>query len=181
MAQDPSRLIWIDIEMSGLNPETDCVLEVAIIITDANLNTVAEAPVLVVHQSDAVLEAMDDWNKSTHSKSGLVERVKASTLTSSDVDERLLAFVADYVPPKTSPLCGNSVHQDRRFMVKYLPKLEDYFLYRNLDVSTLKELAKRWKPEIMAGLTKHGKHEALADIQESIDELKYYREHFLRL
>jgi oligoribonuclease len=181
MAQDPSRLIWIDIEMSGLNPETDCVLEVAIIITDVNLNTVAEAPVLVVHQSDAVLDAMDDWNKSTHSKSGLIDRVRASTLTSNDVDERLLAFVADYVPPKASPLCGNSVHQDRRFMVKYLPKLEDHFLYRNLDVSTLKELAKRWKPGIMAGLTKHGKHEALADIQESIDELKYYREHFLKL
>lgn len=181
MAQDPSRLIWIDIEMSGLNPDTDCVLEVAIIITDVDLNTVAEAPVLVVHQGDAVLEAMDDWNKSTHSKSGLVDRVKASTLTAGDVDERLLAFVADHVPPNTSPLCGNSVHQDRRFMVKYLPKLENYFLYRNLDVSTLKELAKRWKPQIMAGLTKHGKHEALADIQESIDELKYYREHFLRL
>jgi len=181
MAQDPSRLIWIDMEMSGLNPDTDKVLEVAIVITDADLNTVAEAPVLVIHQSDAVLEAMDDWNRSTHGKSGLVDRVKASTLTESDVDERMVAFLADYVPPKVSPLCGNSVHQDRRFMVKHLPKLEDYFLYRNLDVSTLKELAKRWKPAIMSGLTKHGKHEALADIHESIDELRYYKEHFLKL
>ncbi len=175
MAQDPSRLIWIDMEMSGLNPDTDKVLEVAIVITDADLNTVAEAPVLVVHQSDAVLEAMDDWNKSTHSKSGLVERVKASTLTSSDVDERLLAFVADYVPPKTSPLCGNSVHQDRRFMVKYLPKLEDYFLYRNLDVSTLKELARRWAPQVAESFVKQGAHLALADIHESIRELQHYR------
>ena len=181
MAQDPTRLIWIDMEMSGLNPDTDKVLEVAIVITDVELNTVAEAPVLVVHQSDAVLEAMDDWNRSTHGKSGLVDRVKASTLSERDVDERMAAFVADYVPPKVSPLCGNSVHQDRRFMVKHLPKLEEYFLYRNLDVSTLKELAKRWKPAIMTGLTKHGKHEALADIHESIEELKYYREHFLKL
>ena len=181
MAQDPTRLIWIDMEMSGLNPDTDKVLEVAIVITDADLNIVAEAPVLVVHQSDAVLEAMDDWNRSTHGKSGLVDRVKASTLSERDVDERMVAFLADYVPPKVSPLCGNSVHQDRRFMVKHLPKLEDYFLYRNLDVSTLKELAKRWKPAIMTGLTKHGKHEALADIHESIEELRYYREHFLKL
>ena len=181
MAQDPTRLIWIDMEMSGLNPDTDKVLEVAIVITDADLNTVAEAPVLVVHQSDAVLDAMDDWNRSTHGKSGLVDRVKASTLTESDADERMVAFLADYVPPKLSPLCGNSVHQDRRFMVKHLPKLEEYFLYRNLDVSTLKELAKRWKPGIMTGLTKHGKHEALADIHESIDELRYYKEHFLKL
>jgi oligoribonuclease len=181
MAQDPTRLIWIDMEMSGLNPDTDKVLEVAIVITDADLNTVAEAPVLVVHQSDAVLEAMDDWNRSTHGKSGLVDRVKASPLSERDVDERMVAFLADYVPPKVSPLCGNSVHQDRRFMVRHLPKLEEYFLYRNLDVSTLKELAKRWKPAIMTGLTKHGKHEALADIHESIDELRYYREHFLKL
>lgn len=181
MAQDPTRLIWIDMEMSGLNPETDRVLEVAIVITDQELNTVAEAPVLVVHQGDEVLAAMDDWNTSTHSKSGLVERVKASRLTERDVDEQMVAFLADYVPPGISPLCGNSVHQDRRFMVRYLPQLEAYFLYRNLDVSTLKELARRWKPEIMVGLTKHGKHEALADIHESIDELRYYREHFLKL
>ena len=168
-------------EMSGLNPDTDRVLEVAIVITDGDLNTVAEAPVLVVHQSDAVLAAMDEWNTSTHNTSGLVERVKASNLTEREVDEQMVAFLADYVPPRISPMCGNSVHQDRRFMARYLPQLEAYFLYRNLDVSTLKELARRWKPQIMAGLTKHGKHEALADIHESIDELRYYREHFLKL
>jgi oligoribonuclease len=181
MAQDPSRLIWIDMEMSGLNPETERVLEVAIVITDGDLNTVAEAPVLVVHQEDAVLAAMDDWNTSTHTKSGLVERVKASTLTEREVDEQMVAFITEHVPRGISPMCGNSVHQDRRFMARYLPELEAYFLYRNLDVSTLKELARRWKPQIMAGLTKHGKHEALADIHESIEELRYYREHFLKL
>jgi oligoribonuclease len=181
MAQDPSRLIWIDMEMSGLNPETDRVLEVAIVITDGDLNTVAEAPVLVVHQSEQVLSAMDDWNKSTHSKSGLVERVRASKLSEGEAQEQMLAFLTHYVPPRISPMCGNSVHQDRRFLAKYLPELEGYFLYRNLDVSTLKELARRWKPQIMAGLTKHGKHEALADIHESIEELRYYRDHLLKL
>jgi oligoribonuclease len=181
MAQDPGHLIWIDMEMSGLNPETDRVLEVAIVITDSHLNTVAEAPVFVVHQPDDVLDRMDDWNRSTHGKSGLTARVKASRLTERDVEERMIAFLENYVPPRISPMCGNSVHQDRRFLAKYLPRLEDYFLYRNLDVSTLKELAKRWKPEIMAGLTKQGKHEALADIHESIDELRYYREHFLKI
>ena len=181
MAQDPNHLIWIDMEMSGLDPDNDRVLEVAIVITDQGLNTVAEAPVLVVHQSDEVLAGMDDWNRSTHGKSGLVDRVKASTLTEREVDAQMVAFLADYVPPRISPMCGNSVHQDRRFMARHLPQLEAYFLYRNLDVSTLKELAKRWKPQIMAGLTKHGKHEALADIHESIDELRYYREHFLKL
>jgi len=181
MAQDPSRLIWIDMEMSGLDPEKERVLEVAMVVTDGDLNTVAEAPVLVVHQSDEVLAAMDDWNKSAHSKSGLIDRVKASTLTEKEVDEQMVAFLADYVPPGISPMCGNSVHQDRRFMARYLPQLEAYFLYRNLDVSTLKELARRWKPQIMTGLTKHGKHEALADVHESIEELRYYREHFLKL
>ena len=181
MAQDPGNLIWIDMEMSGLNPDTDKVLEVAIVVTDSALNTVAEAPVLVVHQPDAVLDAMDDWNKSTHGKSGLTARVKASTLTEAAVEAQMIAFLAQHVPPNISPMCGNSVHQDRRFMARHLPALEAFFLYRNLDVSTLKELARRWKPEIMAGLTKHGKHEALADIHESIEELKYYREHFLKL
>lgn len=181
MAQDPSRLIWIDMEMSGLNPDTDRILEIAIVVTDSGLNAVAEAPVRVVHQSDEVLAAMDDWNKSTHGKSGLVDRVKASTLTELQVEEEMVRFLAEYVPARISPMCGNSVHQDRRFLAKYMPALEGYFLYRNLDVSTLKELARRWKPHIMSGLTKHGKHEALADIYESIDELKYYREHFLKL
>ena len=181
MAQDPTRLIWIDMEMSGLDPDRDRVLEVAIIITDEKLETVAEAPVLVVHQSDGVLGSMDKWNTDTHGKSGLTDRVRASTLTEREVEEKMVAFLADYLPPRVSPMCGNSVHQDRRFMARHLPQLEAFFLYRNLDVSTLKELARRWKPQIMAGLTKHGKHEALADIYESIDELKYYREHFLKL
>ena len=181
MAQDPTYLIWIDMEMSGLAPDADKVLEVALIITDSKLDTVAEGPVLVVHQAEVVLNRMDDWNKSTHAKSGLIERVKASTLTDADVEQRMVAFLSGHVPPKISPMCGNSVHQDRRFLARHMPALEAYFLYRNLDVSTLKELAKRWKPEIMAGLVKHGKHEALADIQESIAELKYYREHFLKL
>ena len=168
-------------EMSGLNPETDRVIEIAVIITDSQLNTVAEGPVLVVHQCDDVLDRMDDWNKSTHGKSGLIDRVKASTLTEAQVEEQMLAFITEHVPPRVSPMCGNSVHQDRRFLVRYMPKLEDYFLYRNLDVSTLKELARRWRPELMAGMVKQGKHEALADVQESIDELRYYREHFLKL
>lgn len=181
MAQDPRHLIWIDMEMSGLNPDGDRVLEVAIVVTDSQLNTVAEAPVLVVHQDDDVLARMDDWNKSTHAKSGLIDRVKASTLTEAKVEQRMLAFVMDHVPPKISPMCGNSVHQDRRFLVRYMPKLEEYFLYRNLDVSTLKELVRRWRPDLVSGLTKQGKHEALADVHESIDELRYYRQHFLRV
>lgn len=168
-------------EMSGLDPDQDRVLEVAIVVTDSQLNTVAEAPVLVVHQSDEVLARMDDWNTSTHAKSGLTARVRAATLAESEAEQQMLDFLTPLVPPRVSPMCGNSVHQDRRFMARHLPQLEAFFLYRNLDVSTLKELARRWKPEIMAGLTKHGKHEALADIYESIDELKYYREHFLRL
>jgi oligoribonuclease len=181
MAADPNNLIWVDMEMSGLNPDTDTVLEVALVVTDTNLNVIAEAPVLVVHQSDAVLAAMDAWNRSTHAKSGLVERVKASALTASDVETRMTEFLAAHVPSGVSPMCGNSVHQDRRFMSRHLPRLEAYFHYRNLDVSTLKELMKRWRPDLAAGMTKHGKHEALADVQESIDELKYYREHFLRV
>jgi len=181
MTADPNNLLWIDMEMSGLNPDTDKVLEVAIVVTDTHLNTVAEAPVLVVHHGDAVLDAMDSWNKSTHAKSGLIDRVRASTQTEADVEARLLQFLQEFVPPGVSPMCGNSVHQDRRFMVRHLPRLEAFFHYRNLDVSTLKELVKRWKPELAAGFAKHGKHEALADIYESIDELKYYREHFLRL
>jgi oligoribonuclease len=181
MPQEPTNLIWIDMEMSGLNPDTDRILEVAVVVTDSRLNTVAEGPVVVVHQPVAVLDAMDKWNKSTHAKTGLIEKVKGATLTEADAESRVLAFLAEHVPPRISPMCGNSVHQDRRFLASYMPALEAYFLYRNLDVSTLKELAKRWKPEIMAGLVKHGKHEALADIHESIEELKYYREHFLKL
>jgi oligoribonuclease len=181
MAQNPDSLIWVDMEMSGLNPDTDKVLEIAIVVTDTHLNTVAEAPVLVAHQNDAVLDAMDAWNKAAHAKSGLIERVKASSLLEAEVESRMIEFLQQFVPPGVSPMCGNSVHQDRRFMVRYLPRLEAFFHYRNLDVSTLKELVKRWKPELAAGFAKHGKHEALADIHESIEELKYYREHFLKV
>jgi oligoribonuclease len=181
MALNPDNLIWVDMEMSGLNPDTDKVLEVAIVVTDTHLNTVTEAPVLVVHQNDVVLDAMDSWNKAAHAKSGLVKRVKASSLMEADVEIRMVEILRQYVPPGVSPMCGNSVHQDRRFMVRHLPQLEAYFHYRNLDVSTLKELVKRWKPALAAGFTKHGKHEALADIYESIEELKYYREHFLKV
>ena len=181
MAADSNNLIWVDMEMSGLDPTIERVLEVAIVITDTQLNTVAEGPVIVVHQPAAVLDAMDAWNKSTHAKSGLIERVKASRLKEAGADAQLVEFLKQHVPAGVSPLCGNSVHQDRRFMVKYLPAFEAYFHYRNLDVSTLKELMRRWKPELAAGMTKHGRHEALADVNESIDELKYYREHFLKL
>ncbi len=181
MAQDPSYLIWIDMEMSGLNPDADRVLEVAIVVTDSQLVTVAEAPVKVVHQADAVLDRMDSWNRSTHKKTGLIDKVKAAKQNEAEVEADLIAFLAQYLPGNTSPMCGNSICQDRRFLARYMPKLEAFFHYRNLDVSTLKELAKRWKPGIVAGMTKHGKHEALADIYESIEELKYYRENFLQL
>ena len=179
MPQDQNNLIWIDMEMTGLVPESDRIIEVAIVITDGQLNTIAEGPVLVVHQPDAVMDAMDAWNRSTHKKSGLIERVKASTLDEAQVQAELIEFLQAHVPASASPMCGNSICQDRRFMARSMPKLEAYFHYRNLDVSTLKELAKRWKPEIMSGMKKHGKHEALADIYESIEELKYYRQHFL--
>ena len=181
MAQDAGNLIWIDMEMSGLDPDRDRVLEVAVVVTDGQLQIVAGAPVLVVHQPESVLTAMDSWNTSTHARTGLTERVRASTLTDAQAEQRMLDFVALHVPPSTSPMCGTSVHQDRRFLARYMPRLEQYFLYRNLDVSTLKELARRWRPALLDGLVKAGRHEALADIHESIDELKYYREHFLRL
>ncbi len=168
-------------EMSGLNPDGDRVLEVAIVITDAQLNTVAEAPVKVVHQPDEVLDRMDSWNKSMHKKTGLVDKVKASKQNEAEVEAEMIAFLSQYIPANTSPMCGNSICQDRRFLARHMPKLEAFFHYRNLDVSTLKELAKRWKPGIMAGLTKQGKHEALADIYDSIEELKYYKDRFLNL
>lgn len=181
MAQDSNNLIWIDMEMTGLNPSTDRIIEVALVITDAQLNTLAEAPVLVVHQPDAILDGMDKWNQSTHGKSGLIDKVKASTLSEPEVELRMLAFLEPHVPTGTSPMCGNSICQDRRFLARSMPKLESYFHYRNLDVSTLKELAKRWKPEIIQGFNKQGKHEALADIYDSIEELKYYRQHLLNI
>jgi oligoribonuclease len=181
MAQDQNNLVWVDMEMTGLDPDRDRIIEVAIVITDSQLNTLSQAPVLVVHQADAILDAMDDWNKGTHARSGLIDKVKASTLGEGAAEEQLLAFLAQHVPGRTSPMCGNSICQDRRFLARYMPRLEAYFHYRNLDVSTLKELVKRWKPDNAKGLVKQGKHEALADIYESIDELKYYREHFLKV
>lgn len=181
MAQNQNHLIWIDMEMTGLVPETDRIIEIAIVITDNDLNTIAEAPVLVVYQENQVLDNMDSWNKSTHSKSGLIDKIKASTLNEAIVETQMLAFLNEHVPVRISPMCGNSICQDRRFLARWMPQLEAYFHYRNLDVSTLKELAKRWKPEVAQGLKKHGKHEALADIYESINEMKYYREHLIRL
>ena len=181
MAQDANYLIWLDMEMSGLLPDTDRILEVALVVTDGNLNTVAEAPVLVVHQSSEVLDGMDAWNKGTHGKSGLIEKVKASTMGDAEVEARMIEFLKQHVPAGKSPMCGNSICQDRRFMARYMPQLEAYFHYRNLDVSTLKELAKRWKPELKDGFVKANKHEALADIYESIEEMKFYREHFIKI
>jgi oligoribonuclease len=180
MALNPTHLLWLDMEMTGLSPETDRIIEIAIVVTDADLNTVAEGPVLVVHQPDEIMDAMDSWNKGTHGKSGLIDRVKASQLDEAEAEAQMLAFVKQHVPARTSPMCGNSICQDRRFMARCMPQLEAYFHYRNLDVSTLKELAKRWRPGLSEGFKKSNKHEALADIYESIDEMKYYREHFIR-
>ena len=180
MPQDPLRLIWIDMEMTGLKPDQDRIIEVALVITDGNLVPVAQAPVWVVHQSDAVLDGMDAWNQGTHGRSGLIAKVKASIADDASVEAQALAFLAEHVPAKASPMCGNSICQDRRFLARWMPALEDWFHYRNLDVSTLKELCRRWKPELMKGIPKEGRHEALADVYESIEELKYYREHFIR-
>lgn len=181
MAQDSNNLIWLDMEMSGLLPDSDRILELAAVITDVELNVLAESPVLVVHQPDAVLEGMDAWNKGTHGRSGLIDKVKASTLDEAGATQQMIEFLKQYVPAGKSPMCGNSICQDRRFMARYMPELESYFHYRNLDVSVFKELARRWKPAVYNGFKKVSKHEALADIYESIDELKYYREHFIKL
>jgi len=175
MAADQNNLIWIDMEMTGLQPDSDRIIEIAILVTDSQLVTLAEGPVLVVHQPDAVLDAMDTWNKSTHKKSGLIERVRASRTTEAEAERTALEFLAQHVPANASPMCGNSICQDRRFLARWMPRLEAHFHYRNLDVSTLKELVRRWKPELMKGFLKEGKHEALADILESIEELKFYR------
>ena len=181
MPQDPNRLIWIDLEMTGLRPDADRILEVALVVTDHALEIVAQAPVYVVHQDDAALDGMDSWNKSTHGRSGLIDKVRQATATEAEVEAAALAFLREHVPAKVSPMCGNTICQDRRFLARFMPALEDWFHYRNLDVSTLKELARRWKPELIKGIPKEGKHEALADILESIDELRYYRANFLRL
>ena len=179
MTQDNNNLIWIDMEMSGLSPDTDRILEVALVITDSQLDVIAEAPVFVLSQPQAVLDGMDSWNKSTHAKSGLVDKVRSSRMTEAELEARMIAFLQEHILSGVSPMCGNSICQDRRFLARWMPQLEAYFHYRNLDVSTLKELVKRWKPEILAGLTKQCKHEALADIYDSILEMKYYREHFI--
>jgi oligoribonuclease len=179
MPQDANRLIWIDLEMTGLSPDTDRIIELALVVTDPNLVTIAEAPVWVVHQDDATLAAMDAWNQATHGRSGLIDRVRASILAERDVEDAALAFLREHVPAKASPMCGNSICQDRRFLARSMPQLEDYFHYRNLDVSTIKELARRWKPELLKGVPKEGKHEALADVYESIAELRHYRERWL--
>jgi oligoribonuclease len=180
MASDKTPLVWIDMEMSGLVPDRDRILEVAMVVTDADLNTIAEAPVYVLHQPDEVLDAMDSWNKSTHGRSGLIDKVRASQLTEAEVETRLIEFLKPIVPERVAPLAGNTVHQDRRFMARYMPSFDQYLHYRIVDVSTLKELAKRWNPPVVQGFAKEGKHEALADVYESIEELRHYRRHFLR-
>ena len=180
MAQDTQHLIWIDLEMTGLDPDSDLIIEIATVITDKDLNVLAQGPVLAVHQSDAALAAMDDWNQQHHGQSGLIERVKASTIDDAEAERLTIEFLKDWVPANTSPICGNSIGQDRRFLYRYMPKLEAYFHYRNIDVSTLKELAARWAPDVKNGFNKESTHQALDDILESIEELRYYREHFIK-
>lgn len=180
MAQDIANLIWIDLEMTGLNPDTDLIIEIATVITDKDLNILAQGPVIAVHQSDTALAAMDDWNQTHHGQSGLIERVKASAINTAEAERLTIEFLKDWVPVNTSPICGNSIGQDRRFLYRYMPTLEAYFHYRNIDVSTLKELAARWAPAVKDGFNKESTHQALDDILESIEELQYYREHFIK-
>jgi oligoribonuclease len=181
LAKSDQNLVWLDCEMTGLNPEIDRLIEIAVIVTGPQLEPRIEGPVFAIHQSDEQLEKMDSWNKGTHGRSGLIDKVKASTVTEAQAEQEILDFLARYVPKGTAPMCGNSISQDRRFLVKYMPKLEAFFHYRNVDVSTLKELAKRWRPDIYNGVKKQQKHTALADVHESIDELAHYRDEFLRL
>ena len=181
LKKSDQNLVWLDCEMSGLDPEIEHLLEIAVVVTSADLSVRIEGPVFVIHQSDAVLDAMDSWNKGTHGRSGLIDKVKASTVSEAEAEKLLIEFLARYIPKQGSPMCGNTIGQDRRFVVKYMPKLEAYFHYRNLDVSTLKELAKRWKPAAYNSFKKQQAHTALADVHESIEELAHYRDTFLRL
>ena len=180
LAKNDQNLIWLDCEMTGLDPDAERLIEIAVVVTGPNLEPRIEGPVLVIHQSDELLNKMDKWNKGTHGKSGLIDKVKSSTISEADAEAEILAFLKKYVPKATSPLCGNTISQDRRFLVKYMPKLDAFFHYRNIDVSTFKELAKRWKPDVYKAFKKQQKHTALADVHESIDELVHYREHFLK-
>lgn len=179
LAKSDQNLVWLDCEMTGLEPETDRLLEIAVVVTGPNLEPRMEGPVLVIHQSDELLNKMDAWNKGTHGRSGLIEKVKVSVVTEEDAEQQILAFLSQYVPKGKAPMCGNSIGQDRRFLVRYMPRLERFFHYRNVDVSTLKELAKRWKPEAYSSFKKAQKHTALADVHESIEELAHYRQHLL--
>jgi len=181
LAKSDDNLVWIDCEMTGLDPEKERLLEIAVVVTGPNLSPRVEGPVCVIHQSDELLNKMDAWNKGTHGRSGLIDKVKASTTTEEDAEAQILAFIKQYVSKNNSPLCGNTISQDRRFLVKFMPKLEAYLHYRNMDVSTLKELSKRWKPEVFNSFKKQQKHTALADVHESIEELAHYREHFIKL
>lgn len=181
MTFSDSNLIWIDLEMTGLIPEQDVIIEIATVVTDSELNILAEGPVLAVHQADELLKGMDEWNTRQHGQSGLTERVRNSKISSAEAEKQTLEFLEQWLGKGKSPMCGNSICQDRRFLARYMPELEDFFHYRNLDVSTLKELAARWKPEIYNGFKKKGSHLALDDILESIEELKYYRQYFIKL
>ena len=181
LPKSDKNLVWLDCEMTGLEPETDRLIEIAVIVTNADLSVRIEGPVFVIHQTDETLDKMDAWNKGTHGKSGLIDKVKASTVVESEAEKQLIEFLLKYAPKNSTPMCGNTISQDRRFLVRYMPKLDAFFHYRNLDVSTLKELAKRWRPEMYAGFKKAQAHTALADVHESIDELVYYREHFLKM
>ena len=181
MTKNNNNLVWLDMEMTCLDPVNDKIIEIAVIVTDPNLEILSEAPVFVIKQDNSLLQNMDAWNTNTHSKSGLIEKVKHSTTSEKDAEDQLINFLKPYVDKNKSPMCGNTICQDRRFMANYMPKLEAYFHYRNLDVSVFKELAKRWRPELIGKFKKSAKHEALADIKESIEELKFYREHFLKI
>ena len=180
MTQRTSHLVWLDLEMTGLNPDTDRIIEIATVVTDADLEILGEGPVLAIHQTQETMAAMDEWNQKTHSATGLIDRVAESTVSEAEAEEQTLEFLSRFVRSGTSPLCGNSICQDRRFLFRHMPRLEGFFHYRNLDVSSIKELASRWQPDLLAGYTKNGGHRALNDVLDSINELKFYRSHFFK-